>query len=389
MIEAAFWLSVAALLYTFAGYPALIVLLARLAPRPVRRAPVTPTVSVLIAAHDEANTIGARIENCLALDYPRSSLEIVIASDGSADGTVEIARHYARAASPRVSVLAYPWRRGKPAVLNDSVPLCRGEIVLLGDARQRWEPDVARRLVENFADPAVGAASGELMLTSEPGVAVADGVGAYWRYEKVIRRAESDVHSTVGATGAIYAIRRRLFEPIPVDTLDDDVVIPLRIVRRGFRVVFDGRARAWDRAATTGRQEFTRKVRTIAGIVQLLARERWLWVPRHPVWAQALSHKTLRLVAPALMVTAFSTSAALAGRHPLYATALAIQVGFYALAALGAVTGRRTGSLARLLAVPYAFCLLNLTTVVAVARILTGRATVRWQKAEATASRAA
>lgn len=380
-----FWAAVAGLVYTFAGYPAIVMLLARLRPRAIARGPLEPTVSVLIAAHNEAAIIAARIENCLALEYPASRLEIIVASDGSTDATVAIARRYARASvkggAARVRVHAYPWRRGKPAVLDDSIPRCAGEIVVLGDARQRWDPATVRRLVENFADPTVGAASGELMLVNDGGHAVGEGVGAYWRYEKAIRRAESAVHSTVGATGAIYAIRRALFAPIPVDTLNDDMLIPLRIARQGFRVVFDDRACARDRVAASGREEYTRKVRTLGGVLQLFARERWLWWPGHPVWAQAISHKFLRLAAPFFMAAAFAASAVLAPSRPLYAVLLAAQALFYGAAVAGALASGRSGALARVLALPYAFCLLNLTTVVALLRFATGTQTVRWRKA--------
>ena len=383
MIETVFWVAVAGLAYTFVLYPAGMVLLARVMPRPVRRAPHRPMVSVLIAAHDEVRTIAARIENCLALRYRAERLEIVIASDGSTDGTVELARRYARSpgAGPRVRVVAYPWRRGKPAVLNDTIPRCAGDIVVLGDARQRWSPDAVRVLVQSFADPRVGAVSGELQLLNAGGAAVGEGVGTYWRYEKRIRRAESAVDSTVGATGALYAIRRELFTPIPPDTLLDDVLIPLRIARRGFRVLFDGRAQAWDHVAATAREEYTRKVRTIGGVVQLFAREPWLWLPTHRLWVQAISHKLLRLAAPVFLAGALLASVALAPAHPVYAGALAAQLAFYAAAAAGAMTRRRRGALARALAVPYAFCLLNLTTVVGVWRFVTGRQSVQWRKA--------
>jgi biofilm PGA synthesis N-glycosyltransferase PgaC len=381
--EPVFWVAVAALVYTFVGYPVLMWSRARLAARPVRRRPIRPPVTVLIAAHNEGRVIGARVENCLALDYPPERLEIVVASDGSTDGTVPVARRYERASrpGPAVRVLAYPRRRGKPSVLNDSVPRCAGEIVVLADARQRYAADAVSRLAENFADPSIGAASGELLLHNEAGATVGDGVGAYWRYEKLIRRAESAVHSTVGATGAIYAIRRRLFEPIPADTLVDDVLIPVRIARRGFRVVFDARARAWDRVAATAREEYRRKVRTIAGVVQLFAREHWLWLPGHPLWLPAMSHKLLRLAAPFLMIAALVSSALLAPDKPLYLVALMGQLAFYATAATGALLKPGTGRLTRLLGVPYAFCLLNGTTLVALAWAATGRQTVQWQKA--------
>jgi cellulose synthase/poly-beta-1,6-N-acetylglucosamine synthase-like glycosyltransferase len=389
--ETLFWTATGALVYTFAGYPAIVWLLARLRPRPVRRAPIEPAVSVVVVAHNEARAISARIENVLSLDYPPDRLEIVIASDGSSDETVALAERYVRPArsGPAVRVIGYPRWRGKPSVLNDTIPRCRGDIVVLADARQRYEPDAVRRLAENFADPAVGAVSGELCLSNESGVAVGDGVGAYWKYEKLIRRAESTFDSTVGATGAIYAIRRALFEPIAPDTLLDDVLIPVRIARRGYRVVFDARARASDHTAASARHEYLRKVRTIGGNVQLFTRERWLLLPVHRLWVQAISHKVLRLAAPAFMLMALATSGVLAQRETLYMLALALQGAFYAAAVAGAVLRHRTGRLARLLAIPYAFCLLNVTTLAAVARTLTGRHTVQWRSVAGTAERRA
>jgi cellulose synthase/poly-beta-1,6-N-acetylglucosamine synthase-like glycosyltransferase len=391
VVAALFWTALGALVYTFVGYPALVWSIARLRPRPVRRAPIEPTVSVLIVAHNEAAVIAARIENCLALDYPPEQLEIIVASDGSTDATVAVAQQYESSSrpGPAVRVFAYPWWRGKPSVLNDSITRCRGDIVVLGDARQRYEPGAVRRLAENFADATVGAASGELCLLNEAGIAVGEGVGAYWRYEKLIRRSESAFDSTVGATGAIYAIRRSLFEPIPHDTLLDDVLIPVRIARRGYRVVFDAGARAFDRTATSARQEYLRKVRTIGGNVQLFARERWLLLPTHRLWLPAVSHKALRLVAPVFMLLTAVTSAVLAPRSALYAVAFALQVAFYAAAAGGALLRRRRGLFARVLAVPYAFCLLNLTTLAAVARSLSGRHTVQWRNTIETSRRRA
>ena len=197
---------------------------------------------------------------------------------------------------------AFAVRRGKAAVLNDVVPRASGAIVVLADARQRFEPDTVRALTRPFADPAVGAVSGELILTETlEGPAVGRGVGVYWRYEKLIRKSESRVDSTVGATGAIYAIRRELFEPIPEDTLLDDVLIPLRIVRRGYRVLFEPAARAWDRVAASAGEELARKVRTLAGNFQLFVREPWLLDPRrNRIWLATVSHKGLRLLGPLL-----------------------------------------------------------------------------------------
>src|SRR6185503_11226095 len=188
-----------------------------------------------------------------ALDYPADRLEILVGSDGSTDDTVERARRYQRFG---VGVQPFTHRRGKPAVLNALVPHASGDIVLFADARQRFEP-------------AVGAVSGELMLeTADAAAHAGQGAAFYWRYEKMIRSAESRTDSTVGATGAIYAIRRSLFVTIPDDTLLDDVLIPLRIVQQGYRVVFEPAARAFDYTSTTVQQEFGRKARTIAGTFQ-------------------------------------------------------------------------------------------------------------------------
>jgi cellulose synthase/poly-beta-1,6-N-acetylglucosamine synthase-like glycosyltransferase len=224
--------------------------------------------------------------------------------------------------------------------------------------------------------------SGELLFTNDgaPGTAVGEGVGFYWRYEKFIRKSESRVDSTVGATGAIYAIRRELFEPIPEDTILDDVLIPLRVTRRGYRVLFQSAARAYDRAATTVAEEFTRKVRTIGGNFQLFARERWLLNPfRNRLWLQTISHKGLRLLSPLSLMAAFGANLLLLD-HTFYRWALMAQILFYS-AALGGYLVRNAPRKLPLVSLPYVFCLLNWTTVVAFVRFATGRQRITWEKA--------
>jgi cellulose synthase/poly-beta-1,6-N-acetylglucosamine synthase-like glycosyltransferase len=376
IFELVFWCAIGALFYTYLGYPALIWLRALLRPHPPRALGGEPMVTVVVVAHDEGPRIEARILNLLSLDYPRERIEIVIASDGSHDDTARRARRFEKAG---VRVINGFRTHGKPAMLNSVVPAARGEIVVLADARQRFDSAALRALVAPFADPRVGAVSGELVLTPARGAApVGAGVGAYWRYEKWIRNSEGRVASTVGATGAIYAIRRRLFECIREDTLLDDVLIPLRIVRRGYRVIFAPGAIAWDTAAGSEEEEFQRKVRTLAGNFQLFARERWLWVPgKNPIWFQAVSHKALRLAGPLLLAAAFLSSAALA-REPLYLGALCGQAVLYAAAFAGrALRGSRRKL--PLLALPYVFCLLNGAVVLAFVRFVTGRQKVTWR----------
>ena len=379
-----FWVSLALLVYVYGGYPLVALLRARFSPRPRRKGQIEPTVSIVVIAHNEAERIGARIENLLALDYPRQKLEIVIGSDGSTDDTVDRARRYERLG---VSVRAFQQHRGKPALVNALVPLVHGEIVVFADARQRFDPQTVRQLVANFADPHVGAASGELVVEAGDGTAPAGhGAALYWRYEKAIRSAEGRVDSTIGATGAIYAVRRALVEPIAEDTLLDDVLIPLRVVRRGYRVVFEPDARAYDGASSTAFQEFVRKTRTIAGTFQLMAREGWLLNPlRNRLWFETISHKVLRLALPIFHVLVLASNIVLAG-SAFFGITLALQVIFYAAAIAGFVQ-RKTQRRSAVFSAPCAMCLLLWATIVGFYRFITHRQQVTWDRVPAPAQR--
>jgi glycosyltransferase involved in cell wall biosynthesis len=392
---ATFWLSLGLLAYVYAGYPVVALVRARLRPRPVARAverrhhPATipfpdrrshalePAVSIVVVAYNEASSIEARLENLLALNYPPRRLEIIVGSDGSTDNTVELARRYQ---ARGVRVHAFDGRSGKPAVLNALVPIASGEILLFADARQRFEPGTLRALVANFTDPAVGAVSGELMLETKPGTASAGhGAAIYWRYEKMIRSAESRADSTVGATGAIYAIRRALFVPIPNDTLLDDVLIPLRIVQQGYRVVFEPAARAFDRTSATAAQEFGRKARTVAGTFQLFSRERWLFNPRrNRLWFATMSHKGIRLLLPVLHAGALTANVMAAAVWP-YDWLLGAHAAFYGAAVAGAMQQRGTHRI-KLFTVPYTLCLLCWADIVGFYRFVTNRQPVTWER---------
>jgi biofilm PGA synthesis N-glycosyltransferase PgaC len=376
--RALLWLSGILLGYVYVGYPAVVYVWASLWPRPPRTAPIEPTVSIVVVAHNEAPRIAARLDNLVGLQYPAGRVEIILASDGSTDDTVGRARAYESAG---VRVVGCERRRGKPAVLNEVVPAASGEIVVLADARQRFDAGALRALVAHFADPSVGAVSGELVLIPEDdGTAVGDGVGFYWRYERFIRQNESRASSTVGATGAIYAIRRKLFEPIPDDTILDDVLIPLRIARRGYRTVFAPDARAFDRPVRTAREEFARKVRTIAGNFQLFAREGWVFDPRqNGLWLQTVSHKALRLTIPLLHVSAIAANMCLVD-VPAYRLLLMAQALFYASAVTGCLRRRRHSRKTAYLMLPYTVCLLLAATVIAFLRFLTGRQRVTWEQ---------
>lgn len=365
--------------YIYVGYPVLVGTWAWLHPRPPRRRDIQPRVTVVIVAHNEATRIGRRLTNLLAIEYPRDRLDIILASDGSTDGTVERARAYAQEG---VTIIAFDARRGKPAVLNDVVPNAQGEIVVLTDARQQFDSNALCALVADFADPQVGVVSGELVLraASEEATYVGEGIGFYWRYEKLIRWCESCIDSTIGATGAICAIRRHLFEPIPEDTILDDVLIPVRIARRGYRVLFAPDARALDQVAASAQEEFARKVRTIAGNFQLFVRELWLVNPfQNRLWLQTVSHKCLRLLSPVLLMGALGLNLFLL-QYPFYRWTLAAQVVFYSIALAGYAVGERRGKIP-FLGVAFAFCFLNWVTIVAFIRFISGAQQVTWEKA--------
>ncbi|HEY3487248.1 MAG TPA: glycosyltransferase family 2 protein, partial [Gammaproteobacteria bacterium] len=259
---------------------------------------------------------------------------------------------------------------------------CRGDIVLLADARQRFAADVLRKLTAHFIDPKVGAVSGELLLLAgSEDTAAGEGVGFYWKYEKFMRRNESRIDSTIGATGAIYAIRRDLFEVIPTGTLLDDVLIPMRIVRRGYRVRFEPAARAFDREAPP-QLEFIRKVRTLAGNFQLFIQEPWLLNPfSNRLWLQTVSHKGLRLLTPLCLVVVLLANLLLLDKL-FYCWTLGMQSALYA-AAVGGYLLRNGSKTIRILQIPYVFCLLNWAVVIGFVRFVNGRQRVTWERVSA------
>ncbi len=320
VLHGLFWLSALALFHTFVGYPLVVLLQARWRARPLRRSTATPTVSVIVAVYNGAGQVESRLANLAALDYPPGLLDIVVVCDGCEDDSAARCRRFG---DERVRVLEHARRRGKAACLNDAVAAARGEVLLMLDVRQRLEPEALRELVANLADPAVGVVGGELCF-EDPQTGFARSVDAYWRYETLIRRSESASGSTIGVSGALYAMRRELFQALPEGTVLDDVLVPMRAARTGWRVVFEPRARAWDRPSTEPAQEQRRKIRTLAGNFQLLQLAPWLLSPaRNPLWFRFASHKLLRLLAPWLVLLLGVSATLLANVHLLCALTLA------------------------------------------------------------------
>lgn len=332
-----FWLSLAALAYTFVGYPAAIAAWARWRPRPVRPQPAwQPSVAIVVVMHDEAGRVDAKLRTCLAQDYPADRLQVCVVSDGSRDDTAARVRAWPDA---RVRVLERTERRGKADGLNLALESIDAEVVVFTDARQALSPQSVRCLVETLSDPSVAVVSGELVFRSEGVRDFAQGVDAYWRYEKAIRKAEARVHSVPGATGALYAMRRSAFRPIDPRTILDDVAIPMQACMAGGRVVFDGRAEAWDEPSRDPAIERRRKVRTLAGNFQLLTLMPRLLLPWHnPILLQFVSHKLLRLTAPWAMLALLLADVVMAAAGSMtHAVTLTCQLAFYLTAALAAL----------------------------------------------------
>jgi cellulose synthase/poly-beta-1,6-N-acetylglucosamine synthase-like glycosyltransferase len=326
-----FWVCFGLISYTYFGYASWLWLRACLRPRPIQKAFFTPSVSIVIAARNEEANLPAKLENLQQLDYPKELLQVVIASDGSTDRTASILLGQGSHIVPVILDKS----NGKARALNESVKRATGEILVFLDARQSIESDAISELTSCFADPGVGAVSGELLLGGSEGESE-NALGIYWKIEKIVRKLESASGSVVGVTGAIYAIRRELYTDIPTGTILDDVFNPMNVARIGKRVVFQPSAIARDRFFKEKGKEFSRKVRTLTGNYQLLRLAPWLLSPSNPLLFRFISHKLLRLLVPLLLILMFAASAM--SRGSFYRTAFWLQTLFYVLAAFGTLS---------------------------------------------------
>lgn len=377
-LEWFFWCCVAVVAYTYFLYPAILLMLNAVrgaggSPARAESAgePPAPRASVLLPVHNEEQHLERRLDELARLVAGNG--EILVISDASTDRSVEIARRFA---DRGVRVLETPEKAGKAAALSVGAASAVHEFLAFADARQRWADDVLTRLLENFADPTIGAVSGDLVLESAPGVLA--GVGLYWRFEKWLRKQESRFGSQVGVTGAVSAVRRSLFRPIPPGTLLDDVYWPMLVALQGYRVIHDDRARAFDRLPDKPRDEFRRKVRTLAGNFQLLtllpAAALFPWSNR--VWWQWLSRKLLRLVVPWALLGMLISSFFLT--EEFYQIMFWLQAAVYGLAVLGLVPA--LGRTLKPLGTAASFLVLNTAAWLAFWVWISGRAGRSWHK---------
>ena len=330
MLAAIFWISAGLIVYTHLGYPLVLRALVALRRRPTLE-PGTweepPRVSLIVAAYDEEEVIAAKVANALALDYPRDRLELIVASDGSSDATVERAR-----AAGADLVLDLP-RGGKIAAQNAAEERASGELLAFSDANSVWAPDALRHLVEPFADPAIGYACGQVRFTGEGGGNLE---GAYWRYEMAVREMESALAGVTAGNGAIYAVRRDAYIPL-APSGSHDLSLPFGLAKRGLRSLYVPWARAEEKMVPTLEGEFARKRRMMVGLWDIVVGEGML-APRgySPLYAFELaSHRLLRYLTPLLHLAALAANVALLGEGWVYTATLAIQVAVIVAAILG------------------------------------------------------
>ena len=373
-LEIVFWASLGALAWTHIGYPAAIAALARLRPRPPRRAPILPVVTLIVPAHNEEDVIERKLENVLQLDYPSDQLEVIVASDDSVDATHDIVARF----EPRGVRLIRCERGGKVAAQDRAVRESAGEIVAFGDANVEWDSDALRELVAPFADPAVGMACGQVRLVNPSGGTNQEGV--YWRYEMWLRARESLVHSMTGSNGAIYAVRREAYREVD-PRFGHDLSFPYLMVQNGYRAVYEPRARATENMTTDIEDEFRRKVRMFEHAWLMLFRGRRFRLRVGPGdGVELVSHRLLRYWSGPLHVVLLASSALLASTGTVYAVALGVQLAGLALVGISILARGRI----RALRILHYYLLVTLATVIALGGYLRRGVPATWDKAAGT-----
>ncbi|MCJ7790947.1 MAG: glycosyltransferase family 2 protein [Dehalococcoidia bacterium] len=361
--------------YVYVGYPLLLAVLSIVKrPAHIRQAEITPAVSLIIAAYNEEKVIAQKIENTLALDYPRENLEIIVVSDGSTDNTNGIVRRYE---DQGVKLIALEKNRGKSAAENAGMAVATGEIVVFSDATGIYSHDALRNLVRPFADAEVGCVTGLVEYGNVGTTAASDGEGVYWRYEVFLRLLESSVGNLAMASGSILACRRSLAQSLD-EAVGEDFVTPMNAGMQGFRTLFAPRAVSHELIAETDQSLLKTKVRIINKDLLGLFLCRSILNPfRYPLYAWGLiSHKLLRWLVPYFLIALFVVNVLLLD-HPLFQIIMALQIVFYVIALVGYLCQRK-GKPPRILGLPFSFCLVNLAALVGVARFAMGKKAGRW-----------
>ncbi len=376
VIKIIFWLAVAALAYTYVGYPILLFVLSRIRGRNVLAQNFTPTVSIIITAYNEERDLAAKLNNTLALDYPKDKLEIIVASDCSSDGTDAIAASFA---PHGVRLHRQTQRLGKTAAQNAAVELARGEIILFSDATTLYRPDVLKAMMRNFADPTIGCVAGQLIYVDPSNSSVGHGAVSYWSYEVFLKRHESTVRSLIGVSGCLYAVRRSAYVPLYHEACSD-FIIATKMVEQGLRAVYESQAICEEETNRRADKEFVMRVRVITQTYNDLWRHRHMLNPlRAGIYAVELfSHKVMRYLVPVFLGVIFVSSLLLAFVSWFYLAVFLAQVACYLLALAGYLLPR-FGIDSKVLALPHYFLLANLAAVIAFFKFLRGERYARWE----------
>jgi cellulose synthase/poly-beta-1,6-N-acetylglucosamine synthase-like glycosyltransferase len=371
-----FWFSAAALFYTYVGYPLLVALLATVRPFTVARTDCQPSITIIITAYNEERALAAKLENTLALNYPRGLIEIIVASDCSSDATDAITKRFA---DRGVKLHRQTQRLGKTAAQNAAVEMARGEIIVFSDATSQYESDVLQKMMPNFADPQVGCVAGRLVYVDPSESRVGRGAKSYWGYETFLKRQESRACSLIGASGCLYAVRRSAYVPLYHEACSD-FIIATKMVEQGLRTVYEPKAVCTEETNRREDNELKMRVRIIAQTFTDLWRHRSMMNPlRSGFYAVELfSHKVMRYLVPFFLVMLFASSAVLSPLAMFHRLIFLAQVAAYAGAAGGWLL-EKVGVRSRVLALPHYFVLANLASVIALFKFLRGERYARWE----------
>ena len=373
--ETFFWISISALFYIYVGYPLLLFCLAKLCDRRDERSGCTPKLSILIAAYNEERGIRKKIEQTLALDYPPDKIEILVLSDGSTDHTDQIVREFTDA---RVRLIHVHGRKGKTNAQNEGVRSAVGEVLIFSDATTVYHDQALRYLASNYADPTVGAVSGRYQYFDPQGQSPTGmGTMAFWNYENFIKKMQSAIQTISGCCGCIYSVRKNAYTELAPEVISD-LVQPLHVIGKGFRVVFEDRALAYEETTQSTSEEFAMRVRVVTRGIRGLLSVPDLLTPWKFGWValQLWSHKVSRWLVPFFLLILFGSSLLL-WQSPFYRLFLGAQVVFYMLSILALLIPLQR--LWRPLGIPLYFCTLNAAALVSVIEVLRGKKYVVWQ----------
>lgn len=373
-MKAIFWISISIIIYTYLLYPLILHLLSISRPKPLRKLQYEPFVTIIIAAYNEEANISSKLNNTLALDYPREKMEIIVASDGSTDGTDGIVSSFV---AEGVQLLQQQPRKGKTAAQNKAVKLAKGDIIIFSDANTIYKEDAIKNIVSNFSDPEVGCVGGNVYHISDLENPIDAGGGLYWKYEMWIKQRESHIGSLTGVYGGIYGVRRGIYRPLPEDLISD-FLIALETYRIGYRTVFEPEAIGFEKAHANVNAEFRMRVRVALRSFRAIISSRWaLNIFDNPQMAwQLLSHKVFRYSIPLFLIILFLSNFFISGTF--YKVSLLAQTLFYVLAAVGLISIGKINK-GSIFFIPLYFCLVNTASLVAFAKMLMGEKYITWE----------